>query len=95
MWTSRDEGQSWTEFKQLTYGSKLNHTYPRRPVDAQPQFYALWADGNALERSESHLYFTDRDGSHVWRLPARMDGEFATPEIVGGGPRKAQKDTKM
>ena len=82
MWTSRDEGQTWTKVKQLTHDSKLNHTYPRRPVDAQPQFYALWADGNPLERSESSLYFTDREGSHVWRLPAQMDGDFAKPQPV-------------
>lgn len=82
MWTSRDEGQTWTRLKQLTHASKLNHTYPRRPVDAQRQFYALWADGNPLERGESHLYFTDRDGSHVWKLPTRMEREFAKPEIA-------------
>jgi hypothetical protein len=82
MWTSRDEGATWTKKKQLTRDSKLNHTYPRRPVNANPQFYALWADGNPLERSESRLYFTDREGSHVWRLPTQINGEFAKPEIA-------------
>ena len=82
MWTSRDEGKTWTKFKQLTHDSKFNHTYPRRPVDANPQFYVLWADGYPLERSQSRLYFADREGRHVWRLPAKMDGEFAKPEIV-------------
>jgi hypothetical protein len=95
MWTSGDEGQSWTKLKQVTEDSKLKHTYPRRPVDAQPQIYALWADGNPLERGESRLYFTDREGSHVWRLSTRMNAELATPEVVRGGPQKAQKDTKM
>lgn len=80
MWTSADEGQKWTKLKQLTRASKLNHTYPRRPVDADPAFYALWADGNPLERSESRMYFTDREGSHVWRLPQHMTGDFAAPE---------------
>jgi hypothetical protein len=82
MWTSADEGATWKVAKQLTRDSKLNHTYPRRPVDANPQFYALWADGNPLERSESHLYFTDREGSHVWRLPAKMDADFVRPEVA-------------
>jgi hypothetical protein len=82
MWTSRDEGKNWTKVKLLTRKSKFNHTYARRPVDANPQFYALWADGNPLERSESHLYFTDRDGSPVWRLPTKMDGDFAKPEVA-------------
>lgn len=82
MWTSRDEGQTWNKFKQLTHDSRFNHTYARRPVDAHPQFYALWADGNPLERSESSLYFTDRDGSHVWQLPTQMTGDSAEPEIA-------------
>jgi hypothetical protein len=82
MWTSSDEGRSWHEVKQLTHDSQFNHTYARRPVDANPQFYALWADGNPLERSESRLYFTDREGSHVWRLPAHMEEEFAKPEVA-------------
>lgn len=82
IWTSRDEGRTWSKFKQLTHGSRFNHTYARRPVDANPQFYAIWADGNPLERSESSLYFTNRDGSHVWRLPTQMTGDSAAPEIA-------------
>lgn len=82
LWTSGDEGQSWQRVKQLTAGGEFNHTYPRRPVDAHPQFYALWADGNPLEPSESRLYFTDREGSRIWRLPATMTEDFATPEAV-------------
>ncbi len=82
MWTSSDEGANWTKTKQLTHNSEFNHTYARRPVDANPQFYSLWADGNPLERSESTLYFTDREGSHVWQLPTHMDAEFASPGIA-------------
>jgi hypothetical protein len=40
------------------------------------------ADGNARKKSESRLYFTDRDGTHVWRLPTTMTGDTAKPEIV-------------
>ena len=82
VWSSRDEGQSWALEKRLTHDSKVNHTYPRRPVNPHREFYALWADGNPLERSESRLYFTDRDTSHVWRLPTQMSGEFAKPEVA-------------
>lgn len=82
MWMSRDRGATWTKVKQLTRDSRWNHTFARRPVNAQPAFYALWADGNPLAESESSLYFTDRDGSRVWRLPAKMDGEFAAPEVA-------------
>lgn len=82
IWTSGDRGATWTKVKQLTHDSEYNHTYVRRPVNAQPDFYAIWADGHARERSPSRLYFTDREGTHVWRLPTKMDGPVAKPEIV-------------
>ncbi len=81
MWTSTDRGATWTKIKQLTSGSKYNHGYCRRPVDAQPDFYAIWADGHAREPSESHLYFCDKAGN-VRILPAQMNAAFAKPELV-------------
>jgi hypothetical protein len=68
--------------KQLTRDSEYNHTYVRRPVNAHPDFYALWADGHARQQSDSRLYFTDRDGTHVWRLPVQFDGDTAKPEVA-------------
>jgi hypothetical protein len=82
LWTSRDQGSMWTKVKQLTPGSRFNHTYARRPVNAHPDFYAFWADGNTLAPSDSSLYFTDQEGSHVWRLPAVMTSDTAEPEIA-------------
>lgn len=82
MWTSRDEGRTWRLVRQLTRASERNHTYVRRPVNAHPDFYALWADGHAREPSDSSLYFTDQKGSRVWRMPHAMTGEFARPEAV-------------
>jgi hypothetical protein len=82
MWTSRDEGGTWTQLKQLTHDSARNHTYARRPLNANPEFYALWADGDARKPSESFLYFTNQRGDHVWRLPTKMTGDFAKPEIA-------------
>lgn len=82
LWESRDEGGSWEKIRQLTRDSEFNHTYPRRPLNAHPQFYALWADGNPLEPSQSWLYFTDRDGSGVWRLPVEMTDDTAAPVLV-------------
>lgn len=82
VWTSRDEGGTWTKAKQLTRNSARNHTYARRPLNAHPGFYALWADGHGREPSQSVLHFTDRDGRHVWRLPAKMDGDQAKPEVA-------------
>ena len=80
LWVTRDQGRHWEMVKQLTHDSEYNHTYVRRPVHAHPDFYALWADGHGRQPSESRLYFTDRAGSRVWRLPTSMAGEFARPE---------------
>jgi hypothetical protein len=84
LWTSRDEGATWTRVRQLTRNSLRNHTYARLPVNAHPDFYALWADGDTKGASESCLYFADRDGRRVWRLPrtfARSAAE-AAPELL-------------
>jgi hypothetical protein len=82
MWRSKDQGATWEKLAQLTHDSPMNHTYARRPFNAHPDFYALWADGNAREPSECSLYFTNQKGDHVWRLPRKMSAEFATPEAV-------------
>ncbi len=80
MWTSLDQGATWKRVRQLTRNSPRNHTYARRPVNAHPDFYALWADGNARQPSESCLYFTNQHGDHVWRLPPTMTADSAKPE---------------
>ena len=82
MWTSRDQGKTWVKVRDLTANSPRNHTYARRPLNAHPDFYAIWADGNALKRSESELYFCNHDGSKVFRLPTRMTAATAKPEMV-------------
>ena len=82
MWTSTDQGTTWKKVKQLTRGSRLNHGYCRRPINAHPDFYALWADGHGRKPSASRLYFTNRDGDHVWRLPEKMTGDTAEPEVA-------------
>lgn len=84
LWKSQDQGTTWTKAKQLTASSEFNHTYPRRPLNAHPEFYALWADGHAREQSESRFYFTDREGSHVWKLPEEIaeGSETVRPEVV-------------
>jgi len=84
LWTSRDEGATWARVKQLTRGSARNHTYARLPVNAHPDFYALWADGDTKKISESSLYFTDREGRRVYRLPRTIPSGAAevAPEPV-------------
>ena len=82
MWLSRNQGATWTKVKQLTHATSMNHTYAKKPVNARSDFYALWADGDTLKPSESSLYFTDKEGTGVWKLPAKMTGENAKPERI-------------
>lgn len=82
LWTSTDEGKTWKTVRQLTRNSPFNHTFARRPFNAHPDFYALWADGHGREPSLSSLYFTDQKGTHVWRLPEKMDSDYAAPVAI-------------
>ena len=78
LWQSTNQGKRWKKVRQLTSQSEFNHTYARRPVNVRPDFYAFWADGNGREKSESRLYFSDRDGN-VFQLPQHVDGPSAKP----------------
>jgi hypothetical protein len=82
VWTSSDRGATWTKQRNVTTGSPRNHSYARRPRHAHPDFYAYWADGHADTFSESHLYFTNREGDKVWQLPYNMTEEFAAPQLL-------------
>lgn len=75
-WTSYDRGQTWLRDTVLTRDSLHNHTHSRRPLNAHPDFYAFWADGDGRKPSESHLYYANKDGK-VFRLPNKMDSETA------------------
>ena len=79
MWLTEDAGATWRMVRQMTRDSEMNHTYVRRPVNAQPDFYGFWADGHGRKPSASRLYFCNRQGD-VFRLPQTMAGDFATPE---------------
>ena len=81
MWVSEDEGENWAMATQLTGTSPRNHTYARRPVNAHPDFYALWADGHGRKPSESLLYFCDKEGV-VRVLPHEMAENVAKPEVL-------------
>ncbi len=91
LWTSRNQGATWRKVRPITRGSALNHTYARRPLDAHPGFYALWADGHGRQPSQCHLYFTDQEGMHAWRLPVQMTGDSAKPELVGRDQEKQRR----
>lgn len=81
MWVSSDQGSHWTNLRLLTPHSRFNHSYARKPVNAHPGFYALWADGSPLEPTPSSLYFATRDGQ-VFRLPEHMTSSTMKPERV-------------
>jgi len=78
---SDDIGQTWTRIKQLTRDSEYNHSYVRRPVNAHPEFFALWADGHGRQPSESNLYFCDLAGN-VYLMPRLMKEKFEKPVLV-------------
>jgi len=97
VWISRDRGRTWQKQRQITRSSERNHAYARRPVDAHPDFYAFWADGDPDHFSVSRLYFTNRDGTAVWCLPYDMEEDFARPqklpsaaEPTNGGPPRVE-----
>lgn len=71
MWISKDEGHRWEKVKELTPDCENNQQYPRRPVNANPDFYAFWADGNGRKPSKSNFYFSDKTGK-VFMLPRQM-----------------------
>jgi hypothetical protein len=81
VWTSNDEGKTWEKINRVTSGSIRNNDYVRRPLNASSEFYAFWADGDADKLSESHLYFSDRDGKVVKELPYNMASDFAVPLV--------------
>jgi len=79
LWTSDAHGRTWRRVEQFTRHSRWNHSYARKPVNAHPGFYAIWADGNPLEPSDSSFYFTDKGGTRVWRLPFILIEELERP----------------
>lgn len=81
LWRSRDRGVTWSRVRTLTQGSRRNHAYARRPLDAADGFYAVWADGDARRPSASTVYFANRDGE-VFALPERMADRAARPSRV-------------
>lgn len=82
LWSSLDQGQTWSMTRQITTNSVYNHSYARRPLNAKDPFFAFWSDGNSTNFSPCRLYFSNSDGSRVWRLPYDMDSEVATPQEI-------------
>ncbi len=80
VWTSTNQGVTWQKQRAVTSDSERNHSYSRRPRNAHPDFYSYWADGDADSFSASELWFTNKAGDKLWRLPYDMDEDFAKPE---------------
>ena len=80
----RSRSTAWHKGSSLTPNATHNHTYVRRPLNAHPNFYALWADGNPLDDEKtlhtSRLYFTTKSGS-VFTLPETMTENTAKPAL--------------
>lgn len=75
-WSSYDGGRSWNS-QPLTHAQKFNHNGVSRPVNAQPDFYALWADAG----TPSHIYFATQAGK-VFSLPLHTKGGTGKPVPV-------------
>lgn len=82
LWVSSDQGSTWVRKENITAGSRFNHSYARRPFNPNKEFYAFWSDGDALRRSESHIYFTNQKCNKVWMLPYSMNKDFQRPVRV-------------
>jgi hypothetical protein len=78
---SSDLGAHWSKVKTLDVPAGRNQTYVRKPLNARPEFYAIWADGDPLKPSESDLYFCDQSGNQ-FRLPRMINGECGKPEPI-------------
>lgn len=79
LWLSTNGGADWQKIRNITEKSTYNNSFVRKPVNAQKDFYAFWADGDAEKLSVSRLYFTNEKCERVWVLPYEMKKEFVKP----------------
>lgn len=79
LWVSKNDGVTWKKIQNLTEKSERNNSYVRRPLNANKDFYSFWADGDADKFSESHLYFSNKNGKKVWQLPYYMENNYVKP----------------
>lgn len=85
MWRSSDKGKNWAKLKQLTTNSKMNHNYIRKPRYAHPDFFAVWADGNARKPSISYLYYMDKKGN-VYQMPRSFKKKLTKASLLNQTP---------
>lgn len=92
MWTSTDQGLTWTKNRAVTENSPRNHDYVRKSLNGHGRFVTFWADGNPAAFSESHLYFGNADGTRYWELPYDMTMPTAKPVEVNSPFMRWQKN---
>ncbi|WP_066628288.1 BNR-4 repeat-containing protein [Labilibacter marinus] len=82
IWESDNQGANWISLGTITENSVRNHTYARRPVNTNADFYAFWADGNTDAFSRSYLYFSNKYGD-VYQMPYSFSDDFIDPIPFG------------
>ncbi len=83
LWETEDPDRNWWKLKRrVTKNSQFNHGYMRRPHNPEDPFFAVWADGNSHENSISRIYFTNSTGDRLYKLPYKMDEEYAEPVLL-------------
>ncbi|MEX2574053.1 MAG: BNR-4 repeat-containing protein [Balneolaceae bacterium] len=92
-WVSSDQGRTWKNIAAITYSSKYNHNYVKKPVNGQEDFYGFWADGHARMKSPSRIYFSSKNGT-VYRLPEKINSELVLPERVFSQPKNISGDNR-
>ncbi len=96
VWETTDPDRNWWQLKRrVTRDSEFNHGYMRRPHNPVDPFYAIWADGNSKENSISRLYFTNSRGDRLFKLPYKMDGDYAEPLELNPPTPPGEVDTSI
>ena len=72
-WEFNQRNSNWKQKRILTRNSTYNHSYPRKAINYNKNFYAFWADGHPRISSTSHLYFSNKKGQ-VFQLPHQFSG---------------------
>ncbi len=83
-WKTEDQGRSWYP-QQLSFDPAVNHNWVRRVVEAAPELWFLWSDGNSRRPGESRIWLGDRAGNALV-LPTAMTADFQKPELVWKAP---------
>ena len=83
VWSTDDpDREGWPLKRRVTRDSPFNHCYLRRPHNPVDPFFAMWADSDSSQSSLSRLYFTNSTGERLYKLPYKMDSEYAEPRLL-------------